>query len=68
MRPGLLRAGTAGVIFAQLVMGTVPLDALRAQSQSAPPQAAPPQSGQQTPQQNPPVTVPAPSGEKQPDQ
>jgi VWFA-related protein len=57
MRAGILRCTTAGGLFALLVLGTAPLDALRAQSQNAPRDA----------QQKPPVTVPGgPTGDTKP--
>jgi VWFA-related protein len=56
MRPGILRAATAGGLFSLLVIGIAPLGALRAQ----------PQGGQDNPQQKPPVTVPAGPKETKP--
>jgi len=57
MRPSFLRAAVACGLFVLLVMGTAPLEALRAQAQDA----------KQNPQQKPPVTVPGgPSGEQKP--
>ena len=54
---GILRSATATGLFAVLVLGTVPLDAWRAQAQN----------GQQNAQQKPPVTVPSgPSGDAKP--
>lgn len=57
MRPSFLRATAAGGLFVLLVLGTAPLEALRAQSQDT----------QQNPQQKPPVTVPSgPTGDPKP--
>jgi VWFA-related protein len=56
MQAGWTRAAAAGGLFGLLVMGTAPLDALRAQTQSAP----------QNPDQKPPVTVPAGPGQTKP--
>jgi len=65
MHPSVVRASAAAGLFALLVMGTAPLEGLRAQGQSAPPS-----SQQQSPQQQPPVTVPGNpgGGQKPPDQ
>ena len=56
---GILRSTTASGLFALLVLGTVPLDGLRAQAQNTP----------RDPQQKSPITVPSgPSGDtKSPD-